>query len=452
MYCRDVRPAVIVLLPLAFLTTASARTTVPDRSVVTVYLEASGSAMRICDMNGDGGISDTDYAMLVDDRLIELYGEEYAVGDLDGDGFETTEDIVFAIKAILRASLGKISDGSTVTADDFIAAVEQLADPEIHADFNLDGEEDALDLNVPLERLDHWYLSSTLDDMAREILAYLDAFWEVGRGAFMALEPAPVAHEIGISDTWPPLHPDWWQPCHLVSNSRTYAPENHSSYDTEQNPNAHENSVSAQWPANHDVSPSNTWPEPPPPPHGAAFSVLGDPPAPPDHEASITEMWPAAHGAVASQTWSPKPSLAHDIVISRTWWPQHTRGDSRSMTWPPFHDDEVSWTWDHDIETSIMQWPPNHNVNVSLAWGQQHQMGISVHWPPSHVAYASTGWPGPQPAWPANHTASVSATWSEPSQTPWPIFPADHTWWDTVVEFPLTPRWPLGGGGPPVID
>jgi hypothetical protein len=420
----------------------------PDRMTITRIMAASSMDLR--DMNGDQAISDVDVSLMVLDRLVEKYGPDLSVGDVDGNGVENGEDMVAAIATIVRASFGKTAlDEGPISETDVDIAVQGIRSQVPEADLNFDGEADARDVMVTIEAIGVEVDSAhDIDAASRELFAYIGAILTHGREYFMATEVAANTHLLGVSSTWPPNHPGWWPPNHTTGVSRSYEPPPrspyHTVYDSQRNPGPppHEKSVSRRWPANHQKAASETWL--PPPNHGLLASLQGETP-PPSHDYAVTRTWPTSHRHSASVTWPAH----HDQTISRTWWPQHTAADSSSRTWPPMHDSGFSDTWTHGTQLSQSNWPPNHDTMISEGWGPTHNMNMSAMYPPGHVSYASNTWPGPQPLWPPGHTEALSRQWGEPSPNPWPpIFPPDHSWWTTFKDLhDVIPRlpWPMAG-------
>lgn len=424
-----------------------------DRTAVTEFM--SPSSMRVVDANNDCMITDIDYAIVIDAKLIQLYGTDLAVGDIDGDGLETAEDVIAAIADIISASFGKTTENDEpISTLDVEEATDRVIEQSSDSDINLDGSSDVDDVLVPASRIGEGVSAVDVDWAARELFEYIGAIHEYGVEQFICLSCAAEAHTEGISSSWPPDHPDWWKPNHLtgVSNYQPYWPPDHDYLESQQEPNppVHQSNVSGNWPPNHFQSSSQTW-DPPYQPHGYWVSMVGsDPPDTPYHSSSLSSAWPPGHTAAASDTWhhneETSAQLHHDLVVSRGWWPHHTRSNSQSHTWPPAHAEDVSNSWYHQVELSQHHWPPNHYPDVSNTWGnpQQHQTGLSISYPPGHSGPASTSWPGPQPTWPPGHFASVSQSWSEPTPGSWPIFPPDHSWYTTIIQTaPLAPfPWP----------
>lgn len=415
--------------------------TVPDRSEVTQFMQQG--SLKAVDMNNDCGVSDLDVAMMVNQRLMQLYGKNMAVGDWDGDGVQTGADVLLAVEDIVRRTFGKTSGiPGPVGEDDVIATVMEVAEEDQAADLDFDGAIDVNDIWVSYSAMGIQINDEDLDLVSGQIFEYLSYIHEKGEAALMAAECAPSTHLEGVSNTWPPNHPSWWPPNHMKSSSQSYEPPpypppNHwNSVSDGHGPPPHDSSVSSSWPPNHLKSASDTWP----PPHGTWASLGGSDPN--HHMEATSSQWPAGHTKDASATW-PKN---HDSGISRTWWPRHTQSDSSGHIVPPMHAKEVSNGWQHATATSRAQWPPNHYPPVSDGWGPGHSMKTSSAFPPGHVVDASNGWPGPQPSWPPNHTSTVSRSWGEPAPGDWPIFPPGHSWFATFQQVisPIAPRipWP----------
>ncbi len=404
----------------------------PDRTEITRFM--SRSSMALTDLNNDCAVSDVDIAMMLLDRMTELYGPELAVGDQDGDGVETSEDIVAAIGSLMKGAFGRTAatGGETVGPEDVQQTAIDVTAGSLEGDLNLDGEVNSEDLFVTIDRFGEAVSDWDVDQAARQAVSYMSAIIEHGRDAFMASECAPDTHLVGVSDTWPPDHPGWWQPNHLVSISNGYDgeepdPFDHMPYTSSHYPTGpHESEISKQWPPNHDWYASSTWD---PPEIHTLFTSNYDYP-PPHHEKDISESWPPSHMADASSSYPPD----HELVNSRTWWPNHTYSDSANAIRPPLHQAYFTQDkWRHETDVSHGMWPPNHTWHMSDGWGG-HSTGVSYNYPPGHLSYASSTWPGPQPTWPPMHTRIISESWGDPEDGGLPIFPPDHNWWDTFMD------------------
>lgn len=388
----------------------------------------SGSGIDVVDMNGDCAVSDVDLAMMIDHRLNALFGPSFQVFDADGDGFASAEDVHTAIRGILMGLFGKASPvgGGQVGDADVDLVIGAVVAGGAAGDVNLDGSPDIEDVWLVIDRYGQAVCEYTIDTATQRIFEYIGLLRWHGHEAFMAEECAPSTHLIGVSNTWPLDHPNWWKPNHMVGMSQSY-----------NEPEAHTTATSTLWPANHLKDASATW-KPPPGTHWIWYSKGGEPP--PSHKYEVSATWPPGHAGDASSTW---PS-AHDQGITRTWWPRHTYEESRANIVPPMHAISVSEGWFHAQELSRLIWPPNHFPGVSGGWGPMHGLKLSSVYPPGHVGVASTTWPGPQPTWPPGHAYSVSATWGEPEPGDWPIFPPNHTWFTTFQQIihPIAPRMP----------
>ncbi len=439
-----------------------------DRMVLTDFMRQSSMDLR--DLNGDGAVSDRDVALQVHVRLVELYGPELQVGDLDGDGHVTAEDLRFAIEQIVRGAFGKTAPGEDpVGLPDLAATVDLILAGSPLGDLNLDGHLGTSDILVTLDRIgDEEHAGRDIMTAVNDLYDYMRLFRELGREYFMADEPVASDHSKGISMTWPKGHPGWWPPNHMTSMSVDWRPQPHWSPShyvdfSQQAPGpmpAHDRSISQRWPANHDYWTSRTWERTD---HDLDLTRVGDNPLP-AHWAHDSSIWPPGHWHAASSTWPRVPighevatsrrgdghheaatSLhAHDRVISRQWWPGHVISESRLLTAPPLHHAHLTRTWSHSVQLSQVIYPPNHNGRISLVWGLQHDVSRSSRYPPSHHAVASANWPAPQPQWPANHLKAKSEEWHQPEQPGvWPVFPPDHTWFTTFSQTPgIVPRNP----------
>ncbi len=290
-----------------------------------------------------------------------------------------------------------------------------------------------------------------IERSASSIFNYLDAFQQRGLQAFIAVECGPTGHEKGLSDLWPEHHPDWWKPNHEVAVSRSIdpTPPNHELGKSIRMdyPKTHAAEVSRRWPANHVKEASSTWPPPSHPDPGVpadhhtwdsseheTWTSRANPnavPPPVTHAVDNSNLFPAGHLWASSKTW--QPAGVHNTITSRSWWPNHTLGDSSSRISPPFHTTLMSGRWEHQASNSQQSWPPNHERLVSDGWGLGHVMRYSVMWPPNHAQYASNTWTRPQPSWPPSHNTAQSESWGTTPTGPgdWPTWPPGHSWFTT---------------------
>ncbi|QQS08097.1 MAG: hypothetical protein IPK69_08785 [Phycisphaerales bacterium] len=401
--------------------------------------------MELKDLNNDGSISDVDVSMMILDRMYEIYGQNLAIGDFDGDGIVNGEDTVAAIAKILESTFGKTTtDGEAVGGQDVTKIIDDVTSQLPSGDLNFDGQKDVDDIWITIDTI-----GVVVDDAnpigvaSRELFTYIGAIVSLGRDYFMATTMAPDTHLEGVSSTWPADHPRWWPPNHTTGVSRSYDPNNppdHQEYSSVHYPE-HIKSVSATWPANHLKASSTTWPRPVEPAvHAVGTSYVDDPAT---HSTDESAKWPTSHTWSISHEWPAD----HDQTISRTWWPQHRVIDSNQQRWPPDHAGNISGMWTHVVAVSQQKWPPNHYPAISNGWSAGHTINISVYYPPGHLSYASNTWPGPQPLWPPGHTKKISESWGEPSPNEWPpLFPEGHDWLTTFRNIrDITPRlpWPL---------
>ncbi len=417
----------------------------PDRTAVTRFM--SRSSMVMTDLNGDSAVSDVDLAMSFLDRMVELYGTDLIVGDLDEDGVETYQDFVSAVGLLMKSAFGKTAiDGQEIVGPtDLQQTVIAVSSGTIAGDLNLDGAVDTADLYVTVDRFGEEVNDFDIEQAAQLAAEYIGAIQTYGRDGFMSSVPAPSTHLPAVSDTWPPNHPGWWQPNHLWSISAGYEGEpptgEHDTHASSITPTeSHNYAISEQWPANHFWYASHTWL---PPRSGHQIFVSYDP----DevyHHTEVSKSWPAGHTEYASSTRPLPPE--HESTVSRIWWPNHTYEDSMGRIMPPHHWTEFTDSWVHEIGNSQNAWPPNHTIHVSNGWGPAHSHGTSLSYPPGHLLFATQTWPGPQSGWPPGHLFVVSESWGEPDSGGWPIFPPDHSWWTTFQDITnWIPRLPWGG-------
>jgi len=390
--------------------------TAPDSVQVVQFLE--DSVVEISDQNGDCLISDVDIVFLINQRLIDQYGETLEVGDLDGDTAPSTGmDVVVAIKLILAQAFGDADHDGSVTQMDVGIVGQWVGNSQIEGDINLDGQIDMLDANAANSQVGEEVGLNELSTHAFRVFDAIGQLRDEGPAAFTATACAPEDHLLGVSSTWPADHPSWWPSNHVTGVSRLYVPD-----DGEE----HHTVLSKSWPANHLYEASQTWPMP-----GEHHGLFSGTFPPPHHEQDVSAQWPAAHMAAASDTWDEYAD--HDTHVSRTWWPNHERGNSRERVIPPPHMDYVSRYWVHDTTLSTKTWPPGHSHRVSDGWGPIHQAQFSATYPPNHVSYASWSWRAPY-SWPPSHTQTISESWGDPSPGDWPVFPPDHDWLTTFSD------------------
>lgn len=442
------RTILAFVLAIGSVTQAQQFYTAPDRTVITFYLD--DSLIELEDRNNDCLVSDVDAAFIFEERLVALYGQELVVGDLDGDGFVSSQDVIEAISIILRAGFGDTdSDGNSDHADSVHVSTE-IQSGNIEGDANLDGQIGVLDLMLVEGMQGTQVFEPEIFSIANEIFSYIGVLREQGHEAFMAENCAAGNHIKGISDTWAPGHPDWWQPNHQSGVSLSYDPYTpggtHTTLATELAPapvKDHHYAVSESWPPNHFFNASATWSPPPTQQHEIFISWSHVFPSP-HHATEVSKTWPAGHRASASDSWVPPE---HDPVISRTWWPSHSQANSLAHNVPPAHKGDISARWLHGSQQSMQQWPPNHDRLVSDGWGPGHSAHLSGTYPPGHVGYASYTWPGPMLIWPPSHVKKQSDAWGDPPPGSWPVFPPGHSWWSTFLDLrnlvPLPPSpWP----------
>lgn len=394
--------------------------TAADSVQIVQFLE--DSAIEITDRNGDCLISDIDVILTINQRLIAQYGEAFEVGDVDGDGLDSTAmDVVIAIRQIIAQGFGDANHDGIVTQQDLAIIGQWVSNGQIEGDINLDGQIDVLDSLAANDQLGTQISQNALLSISFRVYDGLSQLHEEGIDAFMASGCAPEDHTLGVSSTWPAKKPSWWPSNHQTSISTSYTFPTHEYWSTHTSYNDHDSSVSKTWPANHLFVASNTWL----PPQSHTIIISWQTPSPEVHGHHLSKTWPTGHRKFFSDTWQEHGD--HDQVVSRTWWPNHEKANSHAHTWPPPHINDVSQTWIHDSTLSTSKWPPSHSPQVSDGWGV-HQSGLSVTYPPNHVSYASITWPGPVDIWPPSHSYAASVSWGEPMPGSWPVFPPDHTW------------------------
>lgn len=397
--------------------------TAADTVHVVQFLE--NSAVEITDQNGDCLISDIDVIFMINQRLIDQYGDTFNVGDLDGDGLASTgNDLQVAINWVLMEGFGDADHDGVVSAQDVTLVGQWVSTGQVRGDINFDGQSDIFDTAAANTQVGEQIPLNSLGMSANRIFIGLGQLHEEGTAAWMASGCMIAEHVLGVSRTWKD-QPSWWSPNHLNVISHSYIPKVHDGGLSRRVPSGEEHAtdVSKSWPANHFYAASLTWK--PPQDHRWAASYVGNP-SPSEHGYDLSATWPAGHKAVSSETWNE--FVAHEETVSRTWWPNHNMSNSDMHVAPPGHQDDVSETWAHATESSTGDWPPNHIPTVSDGWSLGHDTGRSSIYPPNHVADASNTWLGPIYNWPPSHSAAISNTWGEPSPGSWPVFPPDHDW------------------------
>lgn len=387
------------------------------------------SAIVITDRNGDCLISDIDLILAINQRLTDQYGPALDVGDIDGDGLDSTAmDVIGAIRGIITYGFGDANHDGIVTQQDLAIIGQWVSSGQIEGDINLNGHVDLLDTVAASNLLGTQLNQNAIYAISFRIFDGLSQLREEGVDAFMASGCAPEDHMLGVSSTWPAKRPSWWPSNHQTGVSNSYIPLTHVHHISSWIPSGEEHSswLSKSWPANHFYAASQTWKQP----EYHQYIWSGVQSTPPHHDAGVSSSWPAGHRAEASDTWNTE-HVSHDLVVSRTWWPNHTYSNSLMNQVPPAHHTDVSETWTHVVAQSKMQWPAGHDRLVSAGWGPGHQAHVSATYPPLHQGYASSSWPGPILIWPPSHTYKISITWSEPAPGPWQVFPPDHDWLTT---------------------
>jgi hypothetical protein len=377
------------------------------RTVVLNLVHNSGA--NYVDMNGDCEISDIDIALRVYGKLIQQYGAQLEVGDLDSDGELTAADLQFAIYTMLKMSFGKppLTQGP-VNSSDVGAVLNGLVSGDEEFDVDMDASVSINDVAMTQNLIGLEPSDADLFAAAWELYEYIGLFETMGTEIFMRPEclAHPGGHVVGISNTWPSWTPVWWRANHYVSISESYG--------------THSITISRSWPANHDPFVSKTWQWGE---HVHEHSFLSNPT---DHTTNTSSKWPANHSYAQSSTWTN-----HEELVSRAWPPGHDKVNSDLRQFPAAHSGYLSGNWSHGTASSSHDYPPNHGNTVSQTWGS-HNTGPSSTYPPNHSTYASNTWPGPQPGWPPSHSGEVSASWGEPAPNPWPpIVPPDHSWLTT---------------------
>jgi len=400
------------------------------RAFVCGFLAALGTgvfpgvalAQEIPDINGDGEVGYAELALVVRDDL-----RDQVVGDRNGDGLITEEDVRISIVQWYQALQGDVNGDGVIDSDDAGTVLDHLgtSGSTFEGDVTLDGQIDAADLFEVIESLG----DSTLDVDERTLVE------TVGRLVLFANSLSSRAgappHSAFFSSTWPPDHDQDdseqdWAPNHDAGLSISWS-----------DPPDHNRSSSSLWPANHDTATSQSWP--------------GD-----DHELETSGLvWPPNHTGSASMTWPDD----HLVFASRRWPTGHSDVFSAHEAESP-HNSITSSRWIHGQAHSLqLGWPPNHGRGASTGWDPDHDATFSDLWPPSHGRAPSSGWddPGADPgAWPENHFVSFSETW-EPPEPPQdddgspfrlpPLFPPNHALVTSIGDI-----LPFFGGVPPVEE
>lgn len=375
--------------------------TAPDSVQVVQFLE--DSVIEITDQNGDCLISDIDVIFMINERLIDQYGDTFDVGDLDGDNLSSTGfDVEVAIRMILSYGFGDADQDGIVTQQDVATIGQWVSNSQIEGDINLDGQIDVFDTADANSQINSTISNNVLNTMANRIFQGLSQLHSEGAEAFMSSECQVADHHKGISSTWPGNHPSWWPSNHHTGVSYSY-------------PSTHRSDDSSEWPANHSYTVSEEW---------LLDTETG--------EYTWFEGWPAGHLKSMSDTWGDFVH-PHDWWISRTWWPNHNKTQSNAQQVPPAHHSSASITGTHGSTQSMSKWPPNHINLVSNGW-PGHQSHYSGTFPPNHAGPVSWEWPNPIFNWPSGHTVAISTTWGSPGPEEWPDHIPGHAWLTTFSE------------------
>lgn len=375
------------------------------------------------DKNGDGVITGIDALAAIKADLLA-----YPACDMDGDGALTGEDTIAAIEQIILRSFGDVTGDRKVDVADSLNVLSSLGVETTNlgvADVNLDGVVDAEDLTIVMAQLGSNTPLMFANQLAQRAYYKLgsmvgdheglsedpgggggDAPWPLAGGHTIAVTRSypsehglvsswsfPSNHMYTVTQSWPALPPGAWPSNHVRAASSTW-----------EEPESHSQSFSEQWEhaPGHWASVSGSWGSPP---------VPGSPPGPGTHDGMESRLFSPGHIGSLSTQRQPTP---HHAFVSDGW---HDTGTSSNS---------------HGTSFSGM-WPTNHQGNLSATWHGSHHGNTSTAWPSNHQQAASESWPnGTYPSWAPNHFASTSNQDSQPPPGPWPLFPADHSWWTSV--------------------
>tara|TARA_Y100001933_G_scaffold188391_1_gene187429 strand:- start:112 stop:1557 length:1446 start_codon:yes stop_codon:yes gene_type:complete len=432
-------PAMVPVMPEQIEDSCSLYALVDSAAMVTTY-----TAVPIEDIDGDGSVTDADFAEWVKTNI----APNLVIRDVNGDGYLTAVDEVAALAVVLDKLSGDLNADGAVTLDDTTLFLEMFLNPpadatglsDVSADVTLDGAVTAEDLNAHITTLNPGLQTDRVADAVKVLITLQGS---LTRSYYTQ------GHIDSITEGWGPDRHCAETSGFSRPNDRRRFPPNHDFAISRDWPGNHSVHVSENWPAQHRLEVSEGWPWP------------GDRPG--QHRMGTSTGWPPNHGRTQSEHWDEPPNGPHLTVLSALWPPDHDFVQSRTPGpsdhyapisemdpdpgFPPpgypalpdhlpgpvvEHQQSHSGTWwPHNVALSGFFWPPNHLGAISNSWEDaSHVISISQQWPATHHEYVSRRWQpnddGEYPRWPPNHDTSVSTPGEGPADPPPP--PA-RPWW-----------------------
>lgn len=387
-------PVMIPVMPVEIGDQCSVFALVDSTSLVDTY-----KADTITDLDGDGSVTDADFAEWIKTQV----APHLVVNDVDGDGYLTAIDKVAALAVVLDKLSG---DGNA----DGGATIEGTAESAVA---------DAVRILITLPG------SLTRSYYTQGHVRAITEGWGPGRHC---------AETSGFSR---PDDRDRFPPNHDFAISRNW-PGNHFVHVSENWPAQHRGEISGGWPwpgdrpGQHQTGTSTGWP----PNHGRAQSESWDEPPNGPHLTVLSAVWPPDHDFVQSRT--PGPGGTHYAAISemdpQPGFPLPGYPEIPDVLPGPVVEHQQSHSstwWPHNVALSGFFWPPNHAGAISHSWTDaSHVITVSQQWPATHHEFVSRNWQtnddGEYPRWPPNHDISVSSPGDGPVGPPPP--PA-RPWW-----------------------
>jgi hypothetical protein len=402
-------------------------------------------AIQITDLDGDGSVTDADFAEWIKTNI----APNLVINDVDGDGYLTAVDEVAALAVVLDKLSGDLNADGTVSFDDTALFLDLFVNPpagatglsDQSADVTLDGAVTSDDLTAHVATAAPGTQTDRVADAVKVLItlpgSLTRSFYTQGHLRLITEGWGPDRHCAETSGFSRPNDRGRFPPNHSFAISTNW-PSNHSVQISENWPAQHRGEISGGWPwpgdrpGQHQTGTSTGWP----PNHGRAQSESWNEPPNGPHLSELSALWPADHDFVQSR--SPLPDGPHYAPISgmdpqpgfplpgypeipdELPGPVVEHQQSHSNTW-----------WPHNVALSGFFWPPNHYGAISHSWTDaSHAISVSQQWPATHHEYVSRHWQpnddGEYPRWPPNHDVSVSNPGEGPADPPPP--PA-RPWW-----------------------
>lgn len=433
-------PVLIPVMPVEIGDHCSVFALVDSTSLVDTYKGAT-----ITDLDGDGSVTDADFAEWIKTQV----APNLVVNDVDGDGYLTAIDEVAALAVVLDKLSGDLNADGTVSFDDTALFFDFFINPPVgatglsdqSADVTLDGSVTAEDLTAHVATATPGTQTDRVADAVRILITL--------RGS-LTRSYYTQGHVRVITEGWGPGR-------HCAETSGFSRPDDRNRF-----PPNHDFAISRDWPGNHVVHVSENWPAQHRGEISGGWPWPGD--RPEQHRAGTSTGWPPNHGRAQSESWDEPPNGPHLTVLSAVWPPDHDFVQSRTPgpggthyaaisemdPHPGFplpgypeipdvlpgpvveHQQSHSNTWwPHNVALSGFFWPPNHAGAISHSWTDaSHVITVSQRWPATHHEFVSRNWQpnddGEYPRWPPNHDVSVSSPGDKPVGPPPP--PA-RPWW-----------------------